>query len=111
VALEGVVFTKNERTIIRKEADGAYLYDPDSGELLHINSVATTLYELCDGKHTREEVIAEIKDCYDTPMDALGKDVIGFLDSMIERSLINKIAREEPESPVENGKNINDYGS
>jgi hypothetical protein len=87
---------RDQNTILRKDVEGAYLYEPDSGKLLYINSMGLSLYELCDGAHTRDEIVAKMEDCYDAPMNTLRNDVIGFLDSMAERSFIKKIAQKKP---------------
>jgi hypothetical protein len=58
--------------------------------------MGASLYELCDGSHTRDEIMAKMEDRYDAPMDALRNDVNGFLGSMLERSFIKKMAQKKP---------------
>jgi hypothetical protein len=77
-------FIQNTQVIFHKEGSCAYLYDPDSGSLKHINTVGTSLYELCDGHHPLEEMIARITDEYqDVPRDEIEKDVDRFLMDLL----------------------------
>lgn len=85
-------FIQNAKTIFRKEENGAYLYDPDSGNLKYINRVGTSLYELCDGLHLVEGMILRIaREYQDVPMDQVEKDVDRFLADLLQMDFVKKI--------------------
>jgi len=85
-------FIQNTQIIFRKEENGAYLYDPDSGNLKYINRVGTSLYELCDGLHPMEGMIARIAGEYQSvPMDQVEKDVDHFLADLLQMDFVKRI--------------------
>ena len=84
-------FTRNTHAIFRKEENGAYLYNPDSGDLRYVNKIGTSLYELCDGLHRAEEMITRIANEYrSVPMDQIEKDVDRFLADLLRMDLIKR---------------------
>ena len=85
-------FIQNTQIIFRKEENGAYLYDPDSGNLKYINRVGTSLYELCDGLHPAEGMIVRIAGEYQSvPMDQVEKDVDRFLADLLQMDFVKRI--------------------
>ena len=85
-------FIQNTKIIFRKEENGAYLYDPDSGNLKYINRVGTSLYELCDGLHPVEGMIFRIaREYQDVPMDQVEKDVDHFLADLLQMDFVKRI--------------------
>lgn len=85
-------FIQNTKIIFRKEENGAYLYDPDSGNLKYINRVGTSLYELCDGLHLVEGMIFRIaREYQDVPMDQVEKDVDRFLADLLQMDFVKRI--------------------
>jgi hypothetical protein len=85
-------FIQNTKIIFRKEENGAYLYDPDSGNLKYINRVGTSIYELCDGLHPVEGMIFRIAREYpDVPMDQVEKDVDRFLADLLQMDFVKRI--------------------
>ncbi len=85
-------FIQSTQIIFRKEENGAYLYDTVSGDLKFINPVATSIYELCDGRHQVEEMIARVAGMYQgATMDQVAKDVVGFLDDLQQRDFVRRV--------------------
>ncbi len=83
---------QNTKIIFRKEENGAYLYDPDSGKLKYINRVGTSLYELCDGLHPVEWMIARIgRDYQSVPLEQIEKDVDRFLADLLQMDFVTRI--------------------
>ncbi|MHB8091945.1 MAG: PqqD family protein [Syntrophales bacterium] len=81
---------RNERIIFRKEGDGAYLFDPDSGKLVYANRTGALLFELCNGSNTEEEITAQLAAAYNAPGERLEQDIQSFLTSMLERSFLKR---------------------
>ncbi len=85
-------FIQNTNTIFRKEENGAYLYDPDSGNLKYINCVGASLYELCDGFHLVEGMTSRIAHEYqDVSVDQIEKDVERFLADLLQMGFLKRI--------------------
>ncbi len=85
-------FIQNTKIIFHKEENGAYLYDPDSGNLKYINRVGTSLYELCDGFHPVDGMILRIASEYqDVSMDRVKKDVDQFLEGLLQMDFVRRI--------------------
>jgi hypothetical protein len=88
---QGHKFIQNTKIIFRKEENGAYLYDPESGNLKHINRVGTALYELCDGLHPLEGMIFRIaRDYEDVPREQVEKDVDRFLTDLLKMDFVKR---------------------
>jgi hypothetical protein len=84
-------FIRNAQVIFRRDGNGAYLFDPDSDGLQHINSVGASLYELCDGLHPVQEMISKIAlDYQDVPIDQLENDVDRFLMDLMRMNYVTK---------------------
>ncbi|HOF04954.1 MAG TPA: PqqD family protein [Syntrophales bacterium] len=50
--------------VFRKEEEGAFLFDPATGNLKYLNAGGVNIYELCDGRKTVGEIIAFLTACY-----------------------------------------------
>jgi hypothetical protein len=88
----GSKFIRNTRIIFRKEENGAYLYDPDSGNLKYINRIGTSLFELCDGLHLVEGMTSLIaREYQDISVDEIGKDVERFLTDLLQMGFLKRI--------------------
>jgi hypothetical protein len=85
-------FIQNTQVIFHKEGNCGYLYDPDSGNLKHINAIGTSLYELCDGHHPMGAMIARITDEYqDVPLDQIHGDVDRFLTELLGIDFVRRL--------------------
>ncbi|MHB8830393.1 MAG: PqqD family protein [Syntrophales bacterium] len=76
--------------MFRKEGDGAYLYNSDSGNLMHANMTGARLFELCDGRNTVEAMTSQLAAAYDAPGKLIEQDVKSFLTSMLEKSFLKR---------------------
>jgi PqqD family protein of HPr-rel-A system len=78
----------NPEIVFRKEGDEAILFNPTSGEVKLMNETAAFIYELLDGKHTRERIVALVMEKFDIQdREAVVSDVDAFLAEMREAQL------------------------
>lgn len=63
--------------------------DGESGEVHALNPVASAVLERCDGTLTVHEIVNEVADIFDAPSKRVEHDVIGFLDDLAGRGLID----------------------
>lgn len=78
----------NPDVVLREEFDDwAVLFDPDSGDGFGINPVSVFIWKRLDGKHTTEEILAELRQkCEDVPDDA-EDHLKDFVKELVERGL------------------------
>jgi hypothetical protein len=60
---------------LRAEADSNVLVYPDGRRLLALNDTASALWELCDGSHTVDEMVAAIVELFHADADGVRHDV------------------------------------
>lgn len=63
--------------------------DPESGQAHALTSVATAIFERCDGTMTVEEIVQDIVEIFDCTLDRAQDDVLLFLDDLASRALID----------------------
>lgn len=81
----------NPETVFRKEEDGAFLFDPQSGSLKYINGTGVRIYELCDGGNTRAEIVTTLKDAYpDVDEETIAADTVSFLKELAALGFLRK---------------------
>lgn len=85
--------SQNSENIFREEDDGAFLFDPETGNLKYINTMGVNIYQLCDGSMTVGEVTTLVIDNFkDTAREQIETDVKHFLEALVE---INFLKRDE----------------
>lgn len=89
-----VTFTANKRLIFRKEEDGAFLFDPDTGSLYCLNSTGAMVYERCQEGASFEDLLSIlISGCEGVRGEEVKKDLESFLKEMKDRGFL--VEREE----------------
>jgi hypothetical protein len=81
----------NPEVISREEENGAYLFDPDTGKLKHINASGLAAYELCDGERTVGDIIAVMQQNYpNESKEKIEEDLGIFLSDLTELAFLKK---------------------
>ena len=66
---------QNHKSIFRKEEDGVFLFDLDTGNLKYINEMGVNIYELCDGSLNVGDIAALVMENYkDISREPIEKD-------------------------------------
>jgi len=88
--LKSNVFILNPDIVFREEAEGAFLFNPETEALLGINRVGSSICRLLDGKNDLDNIHEALLEQYDVNVEAdqLKKDVQGFLDRLAALDLI-----------------------
>ena len=74
--------TRREDVIVKNiDEQETMLYDPETEALHILNPTAELIWELCDGKHTAEDMVAAIQERY---TGAQGNDVLGDVRKTLE---------------------------
>lgn len=79
---------KMEGVILTEVDDESILYDSAKGKIHILNEVGATIWKLCDGEHTVEDISAQIESEFNADGETVRKDVKEFLDKMQEIGLI-----------------------
>jgi hypothetical protein len=75
------IFTPGPSIVFREESDGGFVFDPDSGDVFVLNSLGAYVWELCDGKHNKEEIVKLISQHYpDIPDSRIREDTESFVE-------------------------------
>jgi hypothetical protein len=86
------ILVTNPGRICRKEEDGAYLFDLDSGNLKYINNSGLFIYEKCDGVNTVDAIIKLLHLSY--PGEDPGQltaEALNYLSLLIDADLLLRV--------------------
>lgn len=82
---------QNQESVFRNEEDGAFLFDPETGNLKYINNMGVNIYQLCDGVITVEDIIVLVTENYkEISKDQIENDIKSYLKSLIEMKFLKK---------------------
>ena len=82
-------FQQNEDTVFREEDDGAFLFDPDSGELRYVNQSGKETFLMLGEDHDVNTVIEQMIKLYpDVEPERIEADVKDFVRDLEENRFI-----------------------
>ena len=75
--------------VFREEPDGAFIFDPDNGNLLCLNLLGSFIWKLCNGKYGKKAIIKLISGEYpDIPDYQIRKDTEDFIDDLKNKGFL-----------------------
>jgi SynChlorMet cassette protein ScmD len=79
----------NPVVVLREEFDDwAVLFNPDTAEAVGINPVGVAMWKVMDGKHTLEDIMAEVRDRFtDVPESSLD-ELTNFINNLAESGFV-----------------------
>jgi len=81
---ENVVFA-NHDNVYRKEENGAYLYNPETGALKYLNRTGVEIFDLCDGIHRVQDIVTIMQANYPEEIGLpLREEVSCFIKRLID---------------------------
>ena len=82
-------FIKNTSIVYREEEDGAFLFDPETGNLKYMNQSAKKAFLMLNGQNDVNQLVQSIVDLYpDTHIKQIRNDVGTFLEQLVIRIFI-----------------------
>ncbi len=85
--LEKVPTTKSSFEL--EEIDGELLlYSPESTRSIYMNSTASIIWRLCDGKLTVGEIVELLKEAFPDAVDSIEQDVVDSIELFISNKAI-----------------------
>lgn len=80
----------NENYSIKNVLDSNILIDIKSNYVIKLNKTSKDICDLINEGLNRKQIIDRLVDKYDVEIETLTKDVNEFLDTMIEKGIINE---------------------
>ena len=69
--------------------DNELLLDhPTETKILSCNETASLVWQLCDGQHTRQEIVALLAEAYPDASERVGEDVESILEHLARHGVI-----------------------
>jgi hypothetical protein len=79
---------RRDRVLTQTAAGTLVLLDLDGGQYYSLDEVSARVWELCDGEHGVEGIVAAISAEYDAPVETIYEDVVAFLEEMLDEKLL-----------------------
>lgn len=70
--------------------------DVKAGLIYPLNSVATRIWQLCDGQRTVEEIVQIVAAEFETDGQTAREDTTGFIQELLHRELISLAQKSRP---------------
>lgn len=64
------------------------LLNTETGDYFGLNELGAEIWNMVDGQHDLDAMIEHLLDIYDVEKTELTDDVTGFIDALLERSII-----------------------
>ena len=82
-------FKPNDHIVYREEEDGAFLFDPETGNLKYMNRSAKKIYLMLNGHNDTDRVIQNLHELYpETGTKQIRKDVEILMQQLEENGFI-----------------------
>ncbi len=73
----------NQNIVFREEEEGAFLFDPDTGRIFHLNELGMSIWKSCVKKRKPEQIIKGIcLDYSDISREQIERDCIKFFEDL-----------------------------
>jgi coenzyme PQQ biosynthesis protein PqqD len=81
-------FRRRDRVLVQRAAGKHVLLNLDDGQYYALDEVSGRIWELCDGEHSVEAVVAALCQDFDAPAETVEADVVAFVGEMVEEKLL-----------------------
>jgi hypothetical protein len=73
----------NQDIVFREEEEGAFLFDPDTGRIFHLNELGMRIWKSCVKARRPEQIIKDIcLDYSDISQEQIERDCMKFLEDL-----------------------------
>lgn len=86
-------YLRNPDVVLREEdEDGGLLFNPDTNQVKVVNSTGLSIWKVCDGSRTPDEIARILLDEYEgASLEQANADVRDYLADMVESGFIGKL--------------------
>lgn len=81
-------FRRRDRVLVQRAAGKHVLLNLDDGQYYALDEVSGRIWELCDGDHSVEAVVAALCADFDAPAATVEADVVAFVGEMMAEKLL-----------------------
>jgi hypothetical protein len=82
-------YIKNNNIVFREEGDGAFLFDPDTGNLKYLNNSAKETFLMIDGQNDLSRITNRLLKLYpDEDSEQVRNDVKSFFQELLSNSFV-----------------------
>jgi len=85
------IYRQNKNVIFRQEEDEAIIFNPDNSDIVVINSTGCLIWPLCDGRHTKKEMVDKITGDFKVTAKKAKKDLDIFLSDLQKKNFVEKV--------------------
>ena len=94
-----MVWLRKDTLVARDIGDEEIIYDPDKKRIHILNKTGLFIWNLCDGQHSTEQIIAEVFRSFSLRSDLndktrIEKEIRLFLNQLSQEGLIKCCSRE-----------------
>lgn len=83
---------KKEHVVYKEEADGAFLFDPKSGNLKYMNRIGKEMFLMLDGNRGVNQVMDAFLERYpEMNPECLQADIEGFFNQLADNGFIGSM--------------------
>jgi hypothetical protein len=85
------IFERTPWVVVRPQKDSYLFYNSRTDEMHLIPSTGHTIYQLCDGTRTIDEIGAHISEAFEAEPSILRERLSDFLSALESRGLVERI--------------------
>lgn len=89
--MKKVIYRQNKEVIFREEGDEAIIFNPETSDIVVVNSTGCFVWSLLDGKRPKEEIIRTMVTEFDASHETIQKDLESFLVVLEKRNFIANV--------------------
>jgi hypothetical protein len=90
-------YAPGEHIVFREEEEGAFLFDPESGNLKYMNRSGRETYLMLDGRNEVSRVLHHMTELYpDTESRQLKQDVEAFIQALESEGFVSSLHGNAP---------------
>jgi Coenzyme PQQ synthesis protein D (PqqD) len=75
--------------LVQKTVERVVLLDSRRGEYFSLDEVGARIWQLCDGNHSRADIVRDLCEEYDVEPEVLRSDLDGLLTKLAKARLIS----------------------
>jgi hypothetical protein len=96
ISSQATRFIRNPDVVLHEEEpDGALIYNPDTDQIRVLNQTGFFVWQLCDGSHDMQSLVAGVRDSFDeVPDDNVSGQVEDFVNEMVSVGFIGTVEEE-----------------
>jgi hypothetical protein len=81
-------YRKNAETIFREEGDEGIVFNPETSEILVLNTTACFIWHLCDGRHTIQDIVAALRGDFEVSEENALRDINHFFVQLEKKKFL-----------------------